>query len=132
MMAWPTIVCGAILVADGLVGYLQQEAEKASPTALIPAAVGGVLIMCGFLSFKDNLRKHVMHLAAIVGVVGFAGGFMPLITYYKKNNTIDLERPAAISGEVMILVCAVFVGLCVKSFIDARKARKASAASESA
>ena len=38
---------------------------------------------------------------------------------------MNLLAPAAVSGLLMSLVCAVFVGLCVKSFIDARKARTA-------
>jgi hypothetical protein len=132
MMAWTTIVCGAILVVDGVVGYLQQEAASASPTALIPAAIGGILIACGLLAFKVNLRKHVMHLAVIVGLVGAIGGFMPLIRQYNKTGSFDPSKPSAISGEILILVCLVFVGLCVKSFIDARKARLAKAGNESA
>jgi hypothetical protein len=130
MMAWPTIICGAILVVDGLVGYLQQETGKESPTALIPAGFGGVFLLCGLLAFKDNLRKHVMHFAAMVGLVGAIGGFMPLFRQYKNHNgSFDPTLASAISGEVMILVCVVFVGLCVKSFIDAKKARLAKATS---
>jgi len=129
MMAWPTILCGTLLVAVGLVGYAQQdpnpETGQVSVTALIPAFVGGVLILCGALAFRDKLRKHVMHFAAIVGLLGAIGGFMPLQRQLKNTGTIDLTKPSAISGELMILICAVFVGLCVKSFIEARKARKA-------
>ena len=129
MMAWPTILCGTLLVAVGLVGYAQQdpnpETGQVSVTALIPAFVGGVLILCGALAFRDKLRKHVMHFAAIVGLLGAIGGFMPLQRQLKNTGTIDLTKPSAISGELMILICAVFVGLCVKSFIDVRKARKA-------
>ncbi len=132
MMAWLTIICGALLVADGLVGYAQQDEGHVSPTALIPAAIGAVLMLCGFLAFNDKMRKHVMHLAAMVGLVGGVGGFMPLIRQYNKNGSFDPKLPSAISGEVMILVCVIFVGLCVKSFIDARKARQAKAASEPA
>src|SRR5579859_2323157 len=112
MMAWPTIICGALLVADGLVGYIQQEPGKESPTALIPSAFGLVLMVCGFVAFSDKLRKHVMHLAVIVGLVGAIGGFMPLIRQYNKNGSFDPAKPSAISGELMILICLVFVGLC--------------------
>jgi hypothetical protein len=196
MMAWPTIICGLILVVDGVVGYVQQDTGtqfkltdkvvgklksegvpesvvdkltplkdkeytgdkfgeetnkllsgeeitkyqlvivkqsevKPSPTALIPAAIGVVLVLCGLLAFKESLRKHVMHLAVIVGLVGAIGGFMPLIRQYNKSGSFNPAKPSAISGEIMILVCAVFVGLCVKSFIDARKARQVKAASGS-
>ena len=128
MMAWPTIVCGALLVAVGLVGYTQQDPEHMSPTALIPAAFGAVLMLCGALAFSDKLRKHVMHLAAMVGLLGAIGGFMPLQRQLMKDSdTFDPLKPAAISGELMILICVVFVGLCVRSFIAARKARQAAA-----
>jgi uncharacterized membrane protein (UPF0136 family) len=126
MMAWPTIICGVILVLDGLAGYFQSESANPSPTALIPSGFGAVLILCGVLAFKDNLRKHVMHAAAMVGLLGAVGGLMPLFRSYSKG-TFDPMKPSIIAGEVMILVCVIFVGLCVKSFIDARKARQAKA-----
>jgi hypothetical protein len=129
MMAWPTLICGALLVLVGIVGYgtAEPNAEgKVSPTALIPAFFGAALIVCGALAFKDNLRKHVMHLAAMVGLVGAIGGFMPLIRQVSKTGEFDPTKPSAIAGELMILICVVFVGLCVNSFIQARKARKAS------
>jgi drug/metabolite transporter (DMT)-like permease len=127
MMAWPTIVCGALLVAVGLVGYTQQDPEHVSPTALIPAAIGAVLMLCGALAFSDKLRKHVMHLAAMMGLLGAIGGFVPLQRQLKNSDTFDPLKPSAISGELMILICVVFVGLCVRSFIAARKARQAAA-----
>lgn len=128
MMAWPTIICGGLLVAVGAFGYANAtpgDDGKVSMTALIPAFVGGVLVLCGLLAFKDSIRKHVMHLAAMVGLVGMLGGFMPLVRQYKLTGSFDPTKPSALAGEAMILICAVFVGLCVKSFIDARKARKA-------
>ena len=66
-----------------------------------------------------------MHLAAMVGVLGAVGGVMPLYRQYSKTGAFDPSKPSAISGELMILICVVFVMLCVKSFIDARKARNA-------
>ena len=128
MMAWPTILCGALLIVIGGVGYgtaTPGEDGKVSLTALIPALFGAILVVCGVLSFKDSLRKHVMHLAAMVGLIGVIGGFMPLIRQYNKTGSFDPTKPSAISGELMILVCLVFVALCVNSFIRARKARKA-------
>jgi uncharacterized membrane protein len=127
MMAWPTIICGALLVLVGIVGYgtaTPGEDGKISPTALIPAFFGAALILCGVLAFKDSLRKHVMHLAALIGVVGIVGGFMPLIRQYSKTGELNPLKKSAIAGELMILVCLVFVGMCVNSFIQARKARK--------
>jgi hypothetical protein len=129
MMPLVTVVCGGLLIAVGVVGYTGQEPNpetgKVSMTALIPAFLGGLLLVLGLLAYRPDLRKHAMHFAAIVGVVGAVGGFMPLMRQYNKTGSLDLTKPSAVSGWLMILICAVFVGLCVNSFIQARKARKA-------
>ena len=112
----------------GVNGYLNgtpDEAGKVSPTALIPAGIGAILIVCGALAFKDGLRKHVMHAAAMVGVFGILGGFMPLIRQAAKGKDFDPLAPAARNGLMMTLVCVAFVFLCVQSFIAARRARQA-------
>ena len=130
MMAVPTLITAALLVAVGVVGYLQQDPGpdgKVSPTALIPAAVGAVLAVCGLLAFNPKLRKHAMHLAAVVGLVGFLGGFMPLQRQYKLTGAVDPLKPSALAGLAMAAICLVFVGLCVNSFIQARKARERAA-----
>jgi hypothetical protein len=134
MMAFPTLLTGFLLIVVGVVGYAQQdpnpETGRVSVTALIPAFVGGVLAICGLLAFNDKARKHVMHFAVIVGLIGFLGGFMPLQRQWKNTGTIDPTKPSAVSGELMILICAVFVAMCVNSFIKVRRARKAAAQTE--
>ena len=134
MMAVPTLITAVLLIVIGVVGYAGQEPNpatgKVSPTALIPAFIGGVLAVCGLLAFSDKARKHAMHFAAVVGLVGFLGGFMPLQRQFKNTGSFDPTKPSAVSGELMILICAVFLGLCVNSFIQARKARKAAAAGQ--
>jgi hypothetical protein len=129
-MAVPTLITAVLLIVVGVVGYVNGtpgDDGKVSPTALIPAFIGGVLAICGLLAFNDKFRKHAMHLAAVVGLVGAIGGFMPLIRQYNKTGSFDPLKPSAVAGELMILICVVFVGLCVNSFIQARKARKAAA-----
>ena len=50
-MAVPTLIISILLIVVGVVGYAGQdpnpETGKVSPTALIPAVVGGVLAVCG-------------------------------------------------------------------------------------
>ncbi len=68
-----------------------------------------------------------MHLAAVVGVVGFLAGAGRAISVLAAGNGIT--NALAFSMTVgLAVVCGVFVGLCVKSFIDARKRRQQSAA----
>lgn len=134
MMAWPTLICGALLVLVGIVGYGTAEPKpgKDSPslTALIPAAVGAALLLCGSLAFNDKYRKHAMHLAAVIGLLGALGGFMPIIRQVSNTGNFDPTKPSAVAGELMILICVVFVAMCVNSFVQARKARRAGGATD--
>ena len=113
------IVFGIILVVVGVGGYL---ATMTSLTALIPAALGLILIVLGFLARKEKLRKHVMHAAVLVGLIGLAGGGWRAV---KALTSEEAGSPIALGMNIaMAAICAVFVVLCVKSFIDARKRRK--------
>lgn len=97
--------------------------DKVSMTTLIPAGIGAGLLACvAGVIFLPNARKHIMHVAALVGVLGFVGGFVPV---FRSKTGFDLESMAIKSGLLMSLICVIFVALCVKSFIDARKARTA-------
>ncbi len=128
MMAVPTIITGLILIALGVTGYLNAtpNAEgKVSPTALIPAVIGLLIMICGALSFKDGLRKHVMHAAAMLGVLGVLGGFAPVIRQLATGKELNLTSLSALVGFGMSIVSAIFIFLCVRSFIAARKAREA-------
>jgi hypothetical protein len=135
-MAAPTMITGLLLIVIGMVSYFNgtpnAETGKVSPTALIPAFIGAVIAVLGGLSLiGPGVRKHAMHLAAMVGLFGAVGGFMPLIRQVNNSGTLDPTKPAAVAGLLTILVSVVFVGLCVKSFIDVRKARKAADAGSS-
>jgi hypothetical protein len=128
-MAIPTLITAVLLIVVGIVGYSgaepNPETGKVSMTALIPALFGVILAVCGLLAFDVKFRKNAMHGAAVVGLCGFFGGFMPLIRQYNKTGAFDPLKRSAIAGELTILLCAVFVGLCVNSFVQARKARRA-------
>jgi hypothetical protein len=97
--------------------------EKVSMTTLIPAGIGAGLLACvAAVIYLPNARKHIMHVAAMVGLLGFIGGFVPI---FRSKTGFNLESIAIKSGLMMSLICVIFVALCVKSFIDARKARQA-------
>jgi hypothetical protein len=115
-----TIGIGVLLIALGLIGYLP---EQKSATALIPAGFGLVLVVLGVVALQEGMRKHAMHAAVLVGLIGLIGaGVMAT----KAGLSGNIERPLAFGMQVaMALTCGVFVGLCVKSFIDARRRRQA-------
>ena len=123
-MANTTIGIAIALVILGLAGYLGTGAE--SPTALIPAAFGLVLLVLGVLARNPARRKLVMHIAVVVGVAGFAGSVRGLLQLPALISGEPVARPAAaVAQSVMAALLAVFIGLCVKSFADARRNRSA-------
>ncbi len=125
-----TIITGLFLVAIGLAGYFMTG--MVSWTALIPAMFGLPLTILGWIALKEHLRKHAMHAAVMVGLLGFLGAAYsfsrPLRVLLSGQ---EIERPiAAVMQGIMALTCAVFVGLCIKSFVDARRARAQNSKSE--
>ena len=115
-----TIAVGAFLIILGLIGYLGTG--MVSWTALIPAFFGLPLTILGALALQEAWRKHVMHAAVVVGLVGFLGGAFSFMRPLLSGG--EMKPMAATMQALMALTCAAFVGLCVKSFIDARVARK--------
>ena len=113
------IVSGVLLILIGIIGYVFSIVDgNTSLTALIPAAFGLLLAIFGFLAkSKENLRKHLMHAAVLVGLLGF---IIPAWRIVSKINDIKVSL-AVLSQAAMALICLVFVILCVKSFVDARR-----------
>lgn len=68
-MAKITIGFGVALIVLGIIGFLPHRA----PTALIPTYIGAALAICGAIALKPEMRKHAMHAAVILGLIGFLG-----------------------------------------------------------
>ncbi len=116
-----------ILVGLGGFGYAASTLPPDTPvtkvlTALIPAVLGLILAILGFLAkSKENLRKHLMHAAVIVGLLGFLATVSSVLKLPSLFNG-TAERPVAVVSQFLTaIICLVFVILCVKSFIDARR-----------
>lgn len=121
-MAGISIGIGVALTLLGIVGYVASGG--ASATALIPAAQGVLLIVLGILARNDRLRKHVMHVAALLAVIGFAATVSALGKLSLLLGGGTVERPSAVIAQsLMAVLCAVFVVMAVRSFILARRAK---------
>lgn len=109
---------GRLLILLGIVGYgYGLTAGSASLTALIPAAFGLVLMLLGHAaSARENLRKHLMHAAVLVAVIGFmmTAGRLAL-----KFSELSLSA-GVVSQAAMAVICLIFVVLAVRSFAEAR------------
>jgi len=123
------MIFGALLTALGVVAYTSPDllgtGDPFKISALSPAFLGVPIALAGLVAaLKPSLLKHAMHLAAVLGVLGVVGGFVPVAL-----RSFNFDTAAVKVGVGMTLLSLVFVGLCVKSFIDAKKARKAREAS---
>ena len=118
-MPFTAIIFGILLVLTGIVGYIHGVLnDKASLTAFIPAVFGVLIIVFGAVAqMRESLRKHMMHGAVVVGLLGF---LIPAGRLASKYSEFTLSA-AVVSQLVMALLCLVFVLLCVRSFIAARR-----------
>ena len=117
-MAKLTIGFAVALIALGIGCFVATGSEH--PTAMMPAFFGGGMLIAGIVALNPKLRMHAMHGAVMVSLLGCIGAVVMLA----------LKRPAGIklldmSG--MAILTGVFTALCVRSFISARRSRKASA-----
>jgi ABC-type Na+ efflux pump permease subunit len=121
-MANIAISFGLVLVVLGIVGYFGSG--MVSLTALIPAAFGLVLLVLGAVARDPEKRKHAMHVAAMIGVLGFLGSARGLGKLIPLLSGQPVERPGAVIAQsVMAILMLIFTWLCVRSFINARRSR---------
>ena len=123
-MAKVTLVFAVLLIALGLAGFIGTGSEHY--TALIPAALGLLLGIFGALSFSPDAgrRKLFMHINVTLGLLGFLGTVMGLLQWFQMlAGTASKNPPATESKAAMAILCLVYVVLCIRSFIAARKAR---------
>lgn len=113
-----TRLFGLLLIVFGVAAYVVTG--RTSITALIPAIFGAVLVICALIARNEALRKHAMHAAVAVGLIGAIASLARGIPAAMAG---DASRPAVISQLAMGVLLAVYVALGVRSFIAARKAR---------
>lgn len=116
-MAPIAMLFGALMTILGVTLYIL--AEPKSVTALIPAFIGVLLIGLGMAARNEKARMHAMHGAALLGLIGLIGGIVMMVR-------IDPSvRPVGFYGNLaMAALSGVFLYMCVRSFIAARRARK--------
>jgi hypothetical protein len=125
-MAKLTVVFGVLLLLLGAGCFIGTG--SAYPTALIPLWFGLVLCVAGVLANTEDSKKRMiwMHIAVTVGLVGFIGAASRAILVYVRAHGEPLAHPIAIEEQIaMAGLCAIYVGLCVRSFIAARRGRSA-------
>ena len=125
-MAKVTIMFGILLIILGLVGY--WGTGSAHPTALIPTWWGLALCAGGALAISpsEGRRKLFMHINVTVGLLGVIGAIAAALQGYGHARSLG-EDPYSIalaSKASMAILLIVYVSLCVRSFIQARRLRQ--------
>ncbi len=121
-MANVAVSFGVVLIVLGLAGYFGSG--MVSLTALIPAAFGLVLLILGVIARDPGKRKHAMHFAAMIGVLGFLGSARGLGNLIPLLSGQEVARPGAVIAQsIMAILMLIFTWLCVRSFINARRNR---------
>ncbi|MGB7210148.1 MAG: hypothetical protein WBD27_15940 [Pyrinomonadaceae bacterium] len=116
-----SIICGSLLILIGLAGYFNGAInDKASVTALIPAFIGVVIGLLGVLAGrKEGWRKHLMHAAVVVALLGFIATAGRLVSKISELSA----SPAVLSQALTAIVCLAFIILAIRSFAAARRER---------
>ncbi len=119
MHRW-TILFGLLLVAIGLGGYYFADANQ--PMAPFGTAVLGIaMFVCGLVAAQGAMRRLAMHVAALIGMIGFVG---PMVTIF--NDITNTANTAEVLAKGLTsALCLMFVLMCVNSFLEARRARTA-------
>ena len=117
-MATTTRYFGLLLIVLGIASYMLTG--RTSLTALIPAVFGAVLVICALIARSENARRHAMHAAVAVGLIGALAALGRGVPAALAG---DATRPAVLSQLVMGVLLLIYVALGVQSFIAARRAR---------
>ncbi len=123
-MAKLTVVFGGLLIVLSVVAY----AELHFWHTFIPGGFGLLLVVFGLLANTEDAKKRMlfMHIAVTVGLLGFLGTIPGIVGVIQMAAGHVVARPDAAKVQAaMGAICLVFVGLCVRSFIAARRSRVA-------
>lgn len=116
-----TLTIGILLTLLGVISYFLSG--EASLTALIPSVFGVIFVAVAQIARKESLRKHAMHFAVGLAMVGFLGvavrAFGPFATLVGGGT---VEHPGATVAQIiMAVLCFILVAYGIRSFVEARR-----------
>ena len=124
-MAKLTIIFGILLILLGAGAFIVLGHH---PHTLIPVAFGVLLAIFGALANTAESKRRMlfMHIAVTVGLLGFLGTIPGIIGVLRMWSGHAVVRPDAAKVQALMgSICLIFVLLCVRSFITARRSRLA-------
>ena len=125
-MAKLTMFFGVLLIVISVGFWMATGRDETA--ALHPAGVGLILLVSGALANSEDAKKRMlwMHIAVTFGLIGFLiTGIRAAVTAAHGAAAIAANQLAFDERVVVALICLIFVILCVRSFIAARRSRVA-------
>lgn len=122
-MAVVTLTLGAILTATGVIAYLVSDSS--SWTALIPSIVGVLLLIAGFVARHDQLRKHAIHGALLIALLGAIGSLRNVIQIGDVFAGEHSAPAAPVVSTIMFVLLVGYLIVGINSFISVRRQRRA-------
>ena len=119
-MPGTTRLFGMILIVLGVASYTLTG--RSSITAMIPAFFGAALLVCAMVARNEAARKHAMHAAVALGLIGAIAALVRGVPGALSGNA---AKPAVMAQLAMGVLLLIYVALGVQSFIAARRARAA-------
>ncbi len=117
-MPKPTLVFAALLLALGLGAF----ALSGSRTALLPAYFGGALgVLAGLALAYAGARRHLMHVAAVVALLGALAPAAALAIRAAQMSPLALGALGVNVG--MLALSAALLAMMIRSFAVARRSR---------
>ncbi len=123
-MAKITVLFGVLLIILGAASFILTGHKF--PTSLIPVAFGILLVTFGGMAETPETRRRMlfMHIAVTVGLLGFLATAPSLVSAFQLFKGKLFPYPAAIEEKAaMSVLLLIYVVLCVRSFIAARRSR---------
>ncbi len=104
-----------VLISFGAWGYIGSESP--SPTALIPVAIGVVLLLLNQGLKKEN--KVIAHIVVVLTLLILIGLFKPLMGAVDRNSIISILRVS-----VMMLFTVLALITFIRNFINNKKTER--------
>jgi hypothetical protein len=123
-MAKVTVLFGVLLIVLGGASFVLTG--HTHYTSLIPAAFGILLVTFGSMAETPVAKRRMlfMHIAVTVGLLGFLATSPALFQVVELFKGKLFPYPAAIEEKAaMSALMLIYVLLCVRSFITARRTR---------
>jgi len=123
-----TMVFGVLLIILGAGAFAVLQHQPHGLHSLIPAGFGLLLVIFGALANTEVAKRRMlfMHIAVTVGLLGFLGTIPGFVRIFQMAAGHAITGVAAAKVQALMgSICLIFVLLCVRSFIAARRARLA-------